>query len=605
MVNQLLHLASIAHAEQKLDEAESLYKKIIKEEHNNYEANFLLGTLYIQKKLYTKSIKYLNDALKLNNNDAHLLMNLGIVHKEINELEKAEIFLKKSLSINSNNSDCHNNLANIFQLKKEFHSAEKSFRQAIGLNPKNHIYSINLASCLIADNRKDEAISLLINVPKNSPDYSLSQKNLFDIFFKNNVFNKAIKIGEKLIEILNTSELEVFIPKLINCCINTGEIKKAKNFLECLNKDSDSWIFCNANIDLENENFASAIAAYKQLLVNPKYRPYSHLNMGLAYFRDNDIKKAELQFKLAIKYKPDYLEASKLLGLSQLSQCNFDEGWNNYLSYIKNHIFFSKEFEKKERWNGVSENKNILILFDQGLGDQIFFASLLTKLDLKNHYTCIVDQKLIKLFEESFSKTFSFKSMKTLNDFDNHDFFIRAVELAPMFIKHQDDLCYATAYLRTKTIPQVKPKTIGLSWYSNNHIIGRKKSLDLSSIIDKLKDKADLFINLQYGDHEDEIKAVMKNYNVKFLNINNDHFNNIYELSNLIQSCSEIYSISNTTAHLAGALGVKVNLLLPLNHHSNSWYWFKDKESYSLWYPSVKIIEAKKQQNFITVLDLV
>ena len=103
MVNQLLHLASIAHAEQKLDEAESLYKKIIKEEHNNYEANFLLGTLYIQKKLYTKSIKYLNDALKLNNNDAHLLMNLGIVHKEINELEKAEIFLKKSLSINSNN----------------------------------------------------------------------------------------------------------------------------------------------------------------------------------------------------------------------------------------------------------------------------------------------------------------------------------------------------------------------------------------------------------------------------------------------------------------------------------------------------------------------
>lgn len=605
MINQLLHLASIAHAEQKLDEAESLYKKIIKKEHNNYEANFLLGTLYIQKKLYTKSIKYLNDALKLNNNDAHLLMNLGVVHKEINELEKAEIFLKKSLSINNNNSDCHNNLANIFQLKKEFHSAEKSFKQAIGLNPKNYIYSINLASCLIADNRKDEAISLLINVPKNSSDYPLSQKNLFDIFFKNNNFIKAIKIGEKLIEILNTSELEVFIPKLINCCINTGEIKKAKNFLEHLNKDSDSWIFCNANIDLENENFASAIAAYKQLLINPKYRPYSHLNMGLTYFRDNDIKKAELQFKLAIKYKPDYLEASKLLGLSQLSQCNFDEGWNNYLSYINNHIFFSKEFEKRERWNGVYENKNILILFDQGLGDQIFFASLLTKLDLKNHYTCIVDQKLIKLFEESFSKTFSFKSMKKLNDFDNHDFFIRAAELAPMFIKHQDDLCNATAYLRTKTIPQVKPKTIGLSWYSNNHIIGRKKSLDLSSIIDKLKDKADLFINLQYGDNEDEIKAVMKNYNVKFLNINNDHFNNIYELANLIQSCSEIYSISNTTAHLAGALGVKVNLLLPFNHHSNSWYWFKNKESYSLWYPSVKIIEAKKQQNFITVLDLV
>jgi tetratricopeptide (TPR) repeat protein len=605
MTNQLLHLASIAHAEQKLDEAESLYKKIIKKEHNNYEANFLLGTLYIQKKLYTKSIKYLNDALKLNNNDAHLLMNLGVAHKEINDLENAEIFLIKSLSINSNNSDGHNNLANIFQLKKEFHSAEKSFRQAIALNPKNYIYSINLASCLIADDRKDEAISLLINVPKDSSDYPLSQKNLFDIFLKNNNFNKAIKIGEKLIEILNASDLETFIPKLINCFINLGEIKKAKKFLNHLKIDSDSWIFCNANIDLENENFKSAITAYKKLLVNPKYRPYSHLNMGLAYFRDNDINKAEEQFKLAIEYKPNYLEASKLLGLSQLSQCNFDEGWDNYLSYIKNHIFFLKEFEKKERWNGISENKKILILFDQGLGDQIFFASLLTKLNLKNHYTCIVDQKLIKLFEESFSKSFSFKSMKTFNDLDNYDFFIRAAELAPMFIKHQDDLCNASAYLKTKNKPQVRPKTIGLSWHSNNHIIGRKKSLDLSSIIDKLKDKADLFINLQYGDHEHEIREVMKNFNVKFLNISNDHLNNIYELANLIQSCSEIYSISNTTAHLAGALGVKVNLLLPFNHHSNSWYWIKSKEFYSLWYPNVKIIEAKKQQNFKTVLDLV
>ena len=605
MINQLLHLASIAHAEQKLDEAESLYKKIIKKEHNNYEANFLLGTLYIQKKLYTKSIKYLNDALKLNNNDAHLLMNLGVAHKEINDLENAVIFLKKSLSINGNNSDCHNNLGNLFQLKKEFHSAEKSFRQAIALNPKNYIYSINLASCLMADDRKDEAISLLINVPKDSPDYPLSQKNLFDIFLKNNNFIKAIKIGEKLIEILNASDLETFIPKLINCFINLGEIKKAKKILNHLKIDSDSWVFCNANIDLENENFTSAITAYKKLLVNPKYRPYSYLNMGLAYFRDNDINKAEEQFKLAIEYKPNYLEASKLLGLSQLSQCNFDEGWDNYLSYIKNHIFFSKKFETRERWNGISENKKILILFDQGLGDQIFFASLLTKLNLKNHYTCIVDQKLIKLFEESFTKPFSFKSIKTFNDLDNYDFFIRAAELAPMFIKHQDDLCNTSAYLKTKDKPQVKPKTIGLSWHSNNHIIGRKKSLDLSSIIDKLKDKADLFINLQYGDHEHEIREVMKNFNVKFLNVNNDHLNNIYELANLIQSCSEIYTISNTTAHLAGALGVKVNLLLPFNHHSNSWYWIKSKDFYSLWYPSVKIIEAKKQQNFKTVLDLV
>jgi len=70
-------------------------------------------------------------------------------------------------------------------------------------------------------------------------------------------------------------------------------------------------------------------------------------------------------------------------------------------------------------------------------------------------------------------------------------------------------------------------------------------------------------------------------------------------------ACDEIYTIDNTTAHLAAALGVKVNILLPFNHHANTWYWFNDSHKKSLWYPNVTILEAQLDTDISTSLDLI
>ena len=58
-------------------------------------------------------------------------------------------------------------------------------------------------------------------------------------------------------------------------------------------------------------------------------------------------------------------------------------------------------------------------------------------------------------------------------------------------------------------------------------------------------------------------------------------------LAALVSACDLVISVSNSNAHLAGALGVPTWVLLPFGHFQ-PWYWFKQRTD-SPWYASVKL----------------
>ena len=61
--------------------------------------------------------------------------------------------------------------------------------------------------------------------------------------------------------------------------------------------------------------------------------------------------------------------------------------------------------------------------------------------------------------------------------------------------------------------------------------------------------------------------------------------NDIDGLASLIEACDFVITISNVTAHIAGAINKKTYLLLSSNC-GKIWYW-GNTESNSLWYPSI------------------
>jgi ADP-heptose:LPS heptosyltransferase len=111
------------------------------------------------------------------------------------------------------------------------------------------------------------------------------------------------------------------------------------------------------------------------------------------------------------------------------------------------------------------------------------------------------------------------------------------------------------------------------------------------------------FIDLQYGDTKVEKKSLFNDFDIEVRSIDEiDNFNDIDGLASLIDVCDFIVTISNVTAHIAGALGKKVFLMLPYSGAGKMWYWHESLNK-SLWYPSIQIFTQTKAGDWSTPVN--
>ncbi len=100
------------------------------------------------------------------------------------------------------------------------------------------------------------------------------------------------------------------------------------------------------------------------------------------------------------------------------------------------------------------------------------------------------------------------------------------------------------------------------------------------------------FINLQYGDIKKEILE-FNNNNHRIHTIESvDMYDDLIALSALLTNLNLFIATSNTTAHLAGALGVETWLIKPKNHASFP-YWNQVSDQ-TPWYGSIKLYDGNK-----------
>ena len=109
------------------------------------------------------------------------------------------------------------------------------------------------------------------------------------------------------------------------------------------------------------------------------------------------------------------------------------------------------------------------------------------------------------------------------------------------------------------------------------------------------------FVDLQYTDTADERAEFKKKYGVEILKLEEiDNFDDIDGLASLIDACDFVVSVSNTTVHIAGAIGKETYLMLPLGR-GRLWYWSKEEEQ-SVWYKSIQIIEQDEIGSWDSVI---
>jgi tetratricopeptide (TPR) repeat protein len=247
-------------------------------------------------------------------------------------------------------------------------------------------------------------------------------------------------------------------------------------------------------------------------------------------------------------------------------------------------------------WLGESlNNKRLLVLEEQGIGDQILYLRFLQK--IVDEYDG-VQLSYLTSDRMRLALSDSLTGVNVTSDSDVNDKFDCYCYLAdiPRFLnlktilnpgpylkssssevnKYQDEL--------HKKFPS--KRIIGLSWKSISDTAGSRKNLIFHQLRPLLEASDIQFVCLQYGEisHDlAELNSLAKNKIFVYPNI--DLKNDISSLLNLIQALDSVVTVSNAVAHMSGALGQNTFVLLP---KAPIWHWFLDDRE-SPWYASVHL----------------
>lgn len=338
-------------------------------------------------------------------------------------------------------------------------------------------------------------------------------------------------------------------------------------------------------------------------------RAYAKSDLG-------DIEGALIDGEAAIKVAPDpadlpimkFARATLLLALGRVA-----EGWEAYETRFSPEVAEAPLFHiPATRWAGEDlKGKTLMVVAEQGLGDEVMLSNMLPDilemLGPDGKLTLVVERRLMSLFERTYPgvEVSAHRTMKyegrvyrTAPDIQNWerfdcwaalgDFLRSMRSSAEAFPNRKSFLTpdpERVAYWKAeldKLGPQPK---VGLLWKSLSLKGDRARQFSPFQLWEPvLKTPGVTFINLQYGDCEEEIALAKDQFGVEIwqppgLDLKQD----LDDLTALCAAVDLIIGFSNATTNLAGAAGAPLWMLTAPS------VWTKlGTEAYP-WYPQAKV----------------
>ena len=166
------------------DASEGLLKNVIQLKPNDFNANNLLGVIYIEKNMPDACISHLKKALKIEPNNASTNYNMANALMLKEQHSQALPFHIKATQFNPNDYWANTNYGiSLFKLN-QLEKAQSLFQKAIDLNPEIPGGWVNLANCLKVLGQSSEALSHFERALTLDPQYIEAWFNVGVILFE-------------------------------------------------------------------------------------------------------------------------------------------------------------------------------------------------------------------------------------------------------------------------------------------------------------------------------------------------------------------------------------------------------------------------------------
>jgi len=337
-----------------------------------------------------------------------------------------------------------------------------------------------------------------------------------------------------------------------------------------------------------------------------------HTNLGNIFQALDKLDQAIASHEQALELKPELPEAHYNLGLAQLLKGSFSSGWPNleWRWQTKDHETPMRDYPQP-LWTGEElASGRLLIWGEQGVGDEIMFAGLIPEV-IRGGNRCVLecDRRLQPLFARSFPEI----DVVPRNDptyTPEPDIVAHLPSGSLPNLLRQSSAAFAatrspylfadpSARQRMRSRYADGRRLIGLAWHTTNRKSGRDRSLDLA-FFTPLFARTDIrWITLQYGDHDDLEKQAVSAKSPILIDRDVDQLSDIDGFAAQVAAMDMVMTIDNSTAHLAGALGVPTWVMLPF---ARDWRWFQTRED-SPWYPTLRLFRQPQRGDWHSVLQ--
>ncbi|MBY0511391.1 MAG: tetratricopeptide repeat protein, partial [Rhodospirillaceae bacterium] len=343
------------------------------------------------------------------------------------------------------------------------------------------------------------------------------------------------------------------------------------------------------------------------------------LNYATALAENDRLHDAIGAYDRLIALKPDYADAHYNRAAVLMSLGRFEEGWAAFAWRLRRGgVHVRPEDFPQPLWSGEDlATKHVLVWTDLGIGEEVLAASFIPDVvKTARRVTLLCSARLLQLFRRSFPdaivevRAAPLPAAALSKDVDLQ---MSMAELGAVFRRSfdafpsRDKFLLADQNLRNRLREKYlagreNTKLVGIAWRSIHPEIGRQKSIPLTAWLPILKTPGLTFVNLQYGDCRAELHAVRKEHGITIVNdLEIDHFGDLDPVAAQVAAMDLVVSVSNTAAHLAGALGVPSRVMTPRGL-GRLWYWFRGGNQCP-WYPATVLHTPQSDNGWDDVIQ--
>lgn len=582
-----LDLTTALLSSHKYSSSEQHLDKLLEEEPFNPRVVRNKALWQIGTNKLAEAIETLEQVTQEHPDYAPAMLSLAHCYFDTGEKEKAEQYYLSALSIVPDNVYALLGLANLYLDQHQFLESVKTYRKAHQIAPESAAAAAGLIRSLLYVKDSDSALTIALDAYDRHPDDPLIWLLTGDAYRAHDLLNKS----EKLLRDFTKTYPQVL-----------------RGWVALVETQFQSRDFNDALHTLEE-----AIAQGHQDISIYELKARILSSMGKQ-------KASQKIYSDLAKQAPDNSRLVLNFALQSLLFGHYAAGWDAYAQRLNVVTTTSRKPPSLPKWTGENLGAQyLLILAEQGIGDEVMFASCFADA-MQFTPKLVIDcaPKLETLFRNSFPDQIIHGGEQKA-DYEWLDqypigAYIFSGDLPGIFRRSNQSFPVRLSYLsankdRIDYWSQMLASLgdglkVGISWVGGMQETRRRwRSLPLKDMKPILSNPDTHFISLQYTKCQPEINAFKKRFGITVHHWQ-DAIDDYHETAALVSSLDLVISVQTSVVHLAGALGKEAWVMVRNNPEwrygesgtSMDWYTslklYRQEDNTSSWDNVVKHIEA-------------